>query len=152
MLTFHSLSFKNSTKCQKDKWQKTWNKITSEVMMCYSKKIISSIKKKDFGGIWLIGTVLRSKVIKEANLLSQSQSLTTVKINLKVKKLNYKRKETLLLTIFIWPIFRKKFKKSKLKKLFPFQRLSSKEKWKKNSWHKVTYLKISPHQCHHVSK
>jgi len=36
--------------------------------MSSSKKIISSIKKKDFGDISLIGTVSKNKVTREANL------------------------------------------------------------------------------------
>lgn len=79
--------------------------------MFSSKKIIFSIKKKDFGGILLIGTALKNKVTREPNLLSPLRSSITVKINLKVKRLKFKRKETLLLIIFIWLTLRKKFKK-----------------------------------------
>lgn len=111
LLTFLSLLLKSSIKCQKDKSQKTWRKIILEVMMFSSKKIISSIKKKVFGDIWSIGTASNNKVIKEVNLLSPSPNLTTVKINLKVKKLNYKKKETQLLITFTWQILRKKYKK-----------------------------------------
>lgn len=111
LLTFLSLLLKSSIKCQKDKSQKTWRKIILEVMMFSLKKIISSIKKKVFGDIWSIGTASNNKVIKEVNLLSPSPNLTTVKINLKVKKLNYKKKETQLLITFTWQILRKKYKK-----------------------------------------
>jgi hypothetical protein len=110
-------------------------------MMFHLRKTTLLVLIKEYGDTLLIGTALNNNKREDKSLwiLFKKESL---KIRLKVNKLNYKRKEITIWIIFILVTSKKRFKKVKLKNLYHCLRQLNKLKMNKSHWYRQIYLKI----------
>ncbi len=139
--TFISPLWINLMKYQKKKLIKTSRKTASEVMTCLSRKIISSMRKKDYGDTLSIGTVSKNKTPEETNSLNPFKKVT-LKTPHKANKLNYKRKEIISWISFTWETLKRRFRKSKLKSQCHYQKQWRRQRWRKNNWQRETCQRI----------